>query len=121
MESGAANGLYFALPTQVTSNRIHLRVHAFLRQATAQAAMLRLAHANSWLRDNSSIVVAPAGCDDKTYAIARQWFTSTKRALLALYGVGTIDQALLGVVAAKHFFVRQFGAGRKSRHSGRSS
>jgi len=29
------------------------------------------------------------------------------------FGVGTIDQALLGIVAAKHFFVRQFGPAGK--------
>ena len=34
-------------------------------------------------------------------------------ALLTPYGVGTIDQALLGIVAAKHFFVRQFGLAGK--------
>ncbi len=30
MTSGKANGIYFALPTQATSNRIHLRVNEFL-------------------------------------------------------------------------------------------
>jgi CRISPR-associated endonuclease/helicase Cas3 len=33
--------------------------------------------------------------------------------LLAPYGVGTVDQALLGIVAAKHFFIRQFGLAGK--------
>lgn len=31
IESGANDGMYFALPTQVTSNRIHLRVAPFLQ------------------------------------------------------------------------------------------
>jgi CRISPR-associated endonuclease/helicase Cas3 len=44
---------------------------------------------------------------------ARSWFASGKRALLSAFGVGTVDQALLGVVAAKHFFVRQFGLAGK--------
>ncbi len=35
MESGAANGLYFALPTQTTSNRIFERVLDFLQRAGA--------------------------------------------------------------------------------------
>ena len=113
IESGAANGLYFALPTQITSNRIHLRVREFLERAAAEPATLRLAHANSWLLDQSCAVVSPAGHDDQTPAVAREWFASAKRALLAPYGVGTIDQALLGVVAAKHFFVRQFALAGK--------
>src|ERR1039457_5880321 len=43
----------------------------------------------------------------------RDWFSSAKRALIAPFGVGTIDQALLGVVAAKHFFVRHFSLAGK--------
>lgn len=113
IESGAANGLYFALPTQITSNRIHVRVREFLEHAAAEPATLRLAHANSWLLDDSCAVISPAGDEDATPAVARDWFASAKRALLAPYGVGTIDQALLGVVAAKHFFVRQFALAGK--------
>lgn len=43
----------------------------------------------------------------------RRWFASSKRALLAPLGVGTVDQALLSVVAAKHFFVRRFALAGK--------
>jgi CRISPR-associated endonuclease/helicase Cas3 len=43
----------------------------------------------------------------------RDWFASVKRALIAPFGVGTVDQALLGVVAAKHFFVRHFALAGK--------
>lgn len=85
IESGQASGLYFALPTQVTSNRIHLRVRKFLRQAAAEPALLRLAHSHSWLRDNACAMISPASCDDTTPAVARQWFASSnKRALLGL-------------------------------------
>jgi len=34
------------------------------------------------------------------------WFTKRKRGLLATYGVGTVDQALLAILQSKHFFVR---------------
>ena len=110
---GDAHGLYFALPTQVTSNRIHLRVRYFLNRSLAQPALLRLAHMNSWLRDDSVATIAPSGDEDQTPDLARHWFASGKRALLAPFGVGTIDQALLGVVAARHFFVRQFALAGK--------
>jgi CRISPR-associated endonuclease/helicase Cas3 len=46
--------------------------------------------------------------------IAVEWFTAPKRALLAPFGVGTIDQALLGVLQTKHFFVRLFGLAGKT-------
>jgi CRISPR-associated endonuclease/helicase Cas3 len=113
IQSGAAGGIYFALPTQVTSNRIHLRVRDFLGRCLNEPAMLRLAHMNSWLSEDATIQVPPGGRDDTTPNMARKWFASSKRALLAPFGVGTIDQALLGVVAAKHFFVRQFALAGK--------
>ena len=116
---GHASGLYFALPTQVTSNRIHRRVSEFLARAevTPDPRRLRLAHSNSWLLDQAGPPkFRPAAPTTEAAADAsagRSWFASSKRALLAPYGVGTIDQALLGIVAAKHFFVRQFGLAGK--------
>jgi len=115
--SGAATGLYFALPTQVTSNRIHLRVQPFVDRICTSSAPVRLAHSASWLVETEPIKLRPANPDDREaqehVQAGRSWFASSKRALLTLFGVGTIDQALLGVVAAKHFFVRQFGLAGK--------
>ena len=42
--TGKATGLYFALPTQVTSNRIHLRVRPFVERISVEPAAVRLAH-----------------------------------------------------------------------------
>jgi CRISPR-associated endonuclease/helicase Cas3 len=44
---------------------------------------------------------------------ARKWFASARRGLLAPFAVGTVDQALLGIVAAKWFFLRQFALAGK--------
>ena len=120
--SGQQQGIYFALPTQVTSNRIHKRIERFLRNTLADDAPLRLAHGNAWLEDNFDLRLRPSfqrreqkdGDDpDETIQQARSWFASSKQALLATYGVGTIDQALQGVVAVKHFFVRRFALAGK--------
>ncbi|MEW6230021.1 MAG: CRISPR-associated helicase Cas3', partial [Bacillota bacterium] len=46
--------------------------------------------------------------------VAEEWFTPKKRALLAPFGVGTVDQALLSVMRVKHGFVRLFGLGGKA-------
>ena len=115
---GKATGLYFALPTQVTSNLIHRRVQPFVERISEEPADVRLAHGASWLvQGESPPKLHPANPDDvearEHVRAGRSWFASPKRALLTQYGVGTIDQALLGVVAAKHFFVRQFGLARK--------
>ncbi|MCX6879960.1 MAG: CRISPR-associated helicase Cas3' [Verrucomicrobia bacterium] len=114
IESGANDGMYFALPTQVTSNRIHQRVAPFLQSALADAANLRLAHAASWLEDHQTWRLHPADADDTAQVReGRSWFASSKHAMLARFGVGTVDQALQGVVAVKHFFVRRFGLAGK--------
>lgn len=115
--SGKANGIYFALPTQATSNRIHLRLNEFLARIAPEAESSRLIHANSWLMDTACTLTPTAttaqGRDVNNAQVGRDWFSSSKRALLAPFGVGTVDQALLGVVAAKHFFVRHFALAGK--------
>lgn len=115
--SRKATGLYFALPTQVTSNRIHLRLKPFIDRISVDPEAVRLAHSASWLVETEpQAKLNPAGLDAEAQEhvrAGRSWFTSAKRALLARFGVGTIDQALLGIVAAKHFFVRQFGLAGK--------
>lgn len=113
---GKASGIYFALPTQATSNRIHLRVDDFVRKIWPDSLDTRLIHANSWLRENLSQPMPTAttkGKESDDARAGRDWFASAKRALIAPFGVGTVDQALLAVVAAKHFFVRRFGLAGK--------
>src|SRR5207237_171254 len=43
-----------------------------------------------------------------------EWFTHRKRGLLAPFGVGTVDQALMAVLQTKHVFVRLFGLAHKT-------
>jgi CRISPR-associated endonuclease/helicase Cas3 len=117
------HGFYFALPTQVTSNRIHQRVAGFLNQTLDNPAHLRLAHGHAWLHDAPVLKLSRThdrsnsgqDADDPAADLreARSWFASGKQALLAPYGVGTIDQALQGMVTVKHFFVRRFALAGK--------
>lgn len=118
MSGGRNTGLYFALPTQITSNRIHVRVREFLERALEGSSEFRLIHGASWLTEPSPIrslnPSAPNDPESNEHVRAGySWFASAKRALLAPFGVGTVDQALLGIVAAKHFFVRQLGLAGK--------
>jgi len=118
LDAGKASGIYFALPTQLTSNRIHRRVQEFVVRIAQSQTNVRLAHSASWLTDTTLPPELPpsgpaAEGETKVQDLARSWFASPKRALLEPFGVGTVDQALLGVVAAKHFFVRQFALAGK--------
>lgn len=112
--SGHATGIYFALPTQATSNRIHERLDDFVYRISPDAPSTRLIHANSWLIEGLEHPrpATTAGGDEDARE-SRNWFASAKRALLAPFGVGTVDQALLSVVAAKHFFVRRYALAGK--------
>lgn len=112
LAAGHATGLYFALPTQTTSNRMHHRVKTFLGKLGA-AIPPRLIHGNSWLAMDGNQIPEGRQSDEEAPYAGRDWFASSRRALLAPFGVGTVDQALLGIVAARHFFVRQFALAGK--------
>ena len=103
LSAGRATGLYFALPTQTTSECIHVRVNQFLEKILPDDVELKksmLVHGNAWLKQ------APMGGEG---APGGSWFSYGKRGILAPFGVGTIDQALMAVMNVKHGFVRTFG------------
>lgn len=107
VSSGHAGGVYFALPTQLTSNKIHERFNAFLSQILEPDCPHRhalLLHGKAWLQDTEMGEEGrPGGA----------WFSQAKRGLLAPFAVGTIDQALMAAMNVKHGFVRAFGLAGK--------
>ena len=104
MESGENNGIYFGLPTRLTSNRIHTRVEEFLDKVLENPGYVKLLHGQAWMDLESNA---------KEFRAGMAWFSPRKRALLAPFGVGTIDQALMSVLNVKHAFVRTFGLAGK--------
>lgn len=104
-------GTYFALPTMATANGLHGRVADYLAKATGDDEIqTRLLHSQSWLfRD----VVEIHDDEGDQAAQAEDWFAGSKRGLIAPYGVGTIDQALIAALKAKHGFVRLFALAGK--------
>jgi CRISPR-associated endonuclease/helicase Cas3 len=100
-------GVYFALPTQATANGLFPRVKAFMEKFAAEGiADAQLVH--SGLKPNN-IEITPKDIDlGKQDGVSAAWFAPRKRGLIAPIGVGTIDQALIGVLEAKHRFVRLF-------------
>lgn len=106
LEKGEATGIYFALPTQLTSNKIFERFSDFLNVVLASDCQHRslLLHGNAWLLDTDMGEEGrPGGA----------WFNSAKRGLLAPFAVGTVDQALMAAMNVKHGFVRAFGLAGK--------
>ena len=103
ISGGVNRGLFFALPTRLTSNKIHERVQKFLDRVLSAPGHARLIHGSAWLESSGGGAMGPG----------EDWFAPSKRALLEPFGVGTIDQALKGVLNVKHFFVRLAGLAGK--------
>jgi len=123
-------GAYFALPTQATSDQMFGRVSRFIKtRYPLQVVNLQLLHGHAslsaefeMLKQNFAdfLALSAIGEDEKAYdeapesVVAGEWFTYRKRGLLAPFGVGTIDQALLAALQTRHVFVRLFGLASKT-------
>ncbi len=112
----SAGGFYLGLPTQATSNAMWKRVRKFLRQRYPENVVnLTLSHSAATLKVDylQSVCRLDQVYDREDKVIAGEWHTARKRTLLSPYGVGTLDQGLMGAVRSRHQFVRLFGlAGR---------
>ena len=77
LEKGDATGIYFALPTQLTSDKIYDRMNQFLVKILDESDTNRrslLLHSSAWLRDTE------LGEDGSP---GHSWFNGAKRGLLA--------------------------------------
>jgi CRISPR-associated endonuclease/helicase Cas3 len=115
----SSGGFYIGLPTQATSNAMWERVRLFLQQRYPEEMVnLTLSHSAAALKEDyqqcrleKQVYDEPSNRSGQVGA--SEWHTARKRTMLSPYGVGTIDQGLMGVVRSKHQFVRLFGlAGR---------
>ena len=101
LSSDQATGIYFALPTQTTSEKIYERFTAFIDQfADLNSFACKLLHSKARYYELNN---GTESNEDFS------WFNSSKRGLLARFAVGTIDQALISVLNVKHGFIRDFG------------
>ncbi len=112
------SGLFIGLPTQATANQMLGRVERFLTGAhPGIRANLHLAHGGAAMVEGYERLIQAVYDPDGTESgeiRAERWFVDKKRALLASHAVGTIDQALLGILRTPHGFVRLFGLAGKT-------
>jgi CRISPR-associated endonuclease/helicase Cas3 len=117
-------GFYFGLPTQATSNQMFTRICSFLerRYGNTAAVPVILSHGHASLspeflslleRGRLFSELASVGDEPTEGIFASSWFVRSRRGLLARFGVGTIDQALMASLITKHVFVRVFGLAGK--------
>lgn len=94
-------GVYMAMPTAATSNSMYLRLRDMLR--CCGIGDPALIHGQAWA------VRGEMG----SMRGARAWLHPSRRALLSQYGVGTIDQAMLGVMPVRASALRLLGLSSK--------
>lgn len=138
MTAGAAEGLYWALPTMATADALYRRFARAYRRLFADAgqASLALAHSASafnevfakslfepepeeggslrYGRGDEAGAEGEADADADVTASARWLADDRRRTFLADVGVGTIDQALLGVLPSRHQALRLAALSRRA-------
>lgn len=118
LQSQQGHGIYIAMPTQATSNQMYDRVEDFLLKRYPKTSLnFHLVHGGALLEDNNKAQAEAVYDEDQNNSEgsirAETWFLPRKRTLLAPFGVGTVDQALMSVLQTRHFFVRMFGLQNK--------
>jgi CRISPR-associated endonuclease/helicase Cas3 len=111
--------LYYALPSMATSNQMFGRLKDHLEKRLGLTANVKLVHGQAYLIEEdlqtvtsiTSIQPLENG-ETKNDTDAQEvisWFNSKKRALIAPFGVGTVDQAELATLNVKHAALRMMG------------
>ena len=129
--SGAADGLYVALPTMATANAMFDRLASSYRHLFADdpTPSIALAHGARDMHEGFRAAMSRGGRDERPYsgtgvsdeaseitasAACAAWIADDRRrTFLADAGAGTIDQALLSVLPSRHQSLRLLGLMRR--------
>lgn len=98
LRHGDAGGIYFALPTMLTSDRLHDRVQRTVEKIAGDRVQL--------IHSGAKSIRLRLG---KEGDVGGSWFTTSRRAMLAPFGVGTVDQALLAFLKLRFADLRRAG------------
>lgn len=109
--------LFFALPTMATSNQMYGRLTRFYD--TLHGVAVRLTHSQAAVQEEELHLAALAHDSDAaepqaTSSLAAiEWFAGPKKAMLAPFGVGTVDQVELAGLNVRHYVLRLLALARK--------
>ena len=113
MAAGKARGLFFALPTMATSDAMFGRMQAVARDLFEDPPSVVLTHSRAKLSE-AVRGLRGASSDETPESESAAWLTDNRRrSLLATVGVGTVDQALLGILPTRFSTLRLFGLADK--------
>ena len=107
--AGRARGLFFALPTMATANAMFDRMATTAARLFVDPPSITLVHGRAGLHEGFRAIVGAVG-DVTPEADCTHWLADDRRrSLLAEVGVGTIDQALMGILPTRFATLRLFG------------
>jgi len=107
MESGKAGGLFFALPTMATSNAMLPRLDMVMGRLFDGRPALGLTHGRARQNARFTEIRGRRGRGAEGQASCGDWLADDRRRiLLAEVGVGTIDQALMGILPTRFSTLR---------------
>ncbi len=115
-----AGGIFYGLPTQATSNGLFKRLYEWGEKVSEETMhAIRLAHSSAefnedyyQLRMKGKVCIEDDGKKDRVIEV-NPWFQGNKKALLADFVIGTVDQFLMASLRRKHFMLRHIGLAGK--------
>jgi len=124
LNKGSAKGIYIALPTKTTSDAMYDRMKKPYRRMFSNEHLpsLILSHGSKHLSSSFQQSVGLEYIKGNTEydkelsgeAYCNAWFSDNgKKAMLADVGIGTIDQAIIGILPARHQSLRLLGLSNK--------
>ncbi len=112
--------IFFALPTMATGNQMFTRLETFYYRLYGTDGNVRLTHSQAMVvEDDLRRQLAlhtdhdRFDADGRSADAALEWFVGPKKAMLAPFGVGTVDQIELGGLNVRHYPLRLFGLANK--------
>lgn len=113
-------GIFFGLPTQATSNGLFQRLYEWGRRVSEETVnSIRLAHSSAEFHEEyhqltlQGMTHVDEDGEDQDRLGVHPWFQGNKRALLADFVIGTVDQFLMASLKRKHFMLRHIGLAGK--------
>lgn len=115
MQQEKGEGVFFALPTMATSNAMFGRLASLKRMFTGTPS-IALTHSHSNVHEGFEKIINANqfAKESDSEMTCTDWFADGRRkSLLAQIGVGTIDQALLGVLPTRFCSLRLYALSQK--------
>lgn len=110
-----SNGIFFGLPTQATCNGIYDRLYQWADTVSEDTLnAIKLAHSGAMYDPKylQQVMQGQAVIDEEeadSQTLVHPWFNGNKKALLADFVIGTVDQLLMAALKKKHFMLRHLG------------